>query len=326
MDSNFKLLVGTKVEDDIQSQLNKFPKKTIVITPILNKEGLQVGTKEIANYVSKTGDMAQVTKEFNKDGTEMSKTLTKVGETTKGVSKNISETSKHTSDLGGKFLDITKKVVAFGAVTAIIGAFTKSMSDAIEVTKEFDGSLAELRKVSDLSGEGLQEYTEDSFKMSRELSTTASTVTDAVALFVQAGYDLEQAKGLAKYSIMLQAIADHSMDTETATNFLTSTIKAFNMTAEDSEKIINSVNETSNKYAITSNDLTENLGKVAGVAGTAGVEFEQLLGLMVSSVEKTRNASKSANAFLHWQILTEDSVSSSYQLRPHLWLILSIHN
>ena len=278
MDSNFKLLVGTKVEDTIQSQLNKFPKKTITVTPILDKKGFQTGTKEITSYTDSMGKAYTTTKTFNNATKETDTVLTEAKETVGGVGKSLSDTSKHADTLGSKFLDISKKVIAFGAVTAIIGLFTKSMSEAIEVTKEFDASLAELRKVSDLSGEGLKDYTEDSFKMARELSTTASTVTDAVALFVQAGYDLEQAKGLAKYSIMLQAIADHSMDAETAAMFLTSTIKAFNMTANDSERIISSVNEVSNKYAVTSNDLSENLGKIAGTANLAGVSFEELIG------------------------------------------------
>ena len=243
MDSNFKLLVGTKVEDTIQSQLNKFPKKTITVTPILDKKGFQTGTKEITSYTDSMGKAYTTTKTFNNATKETDTVLTKAKETVGGVGKSLSDTSKHADTLGSKFLDISKKVIAFGAVTAIIGLFTKSMSEAIEVTKEFDASLAELRKVSDLSGEGLKDYTEDSFKMARELSTTASTVTDAVALFVQAGYDLEQAKGLAKYSIMLQAISDHSLDAETSAMFLTSTIKAFNLTASDAEKIISSVNE-----------------------------------------------------------------------------------
>ena len=234
---------------------------------------------------------------FNKSTGETTTKLTKATSTVKETSTAIQTASKHTKTLGQDFLSTAGKVAKFGAITSIIGLFTKSMYEAVESVKEMDASLTELKKVSDLSGAGLDSYTKEAFGMARDLSTTASNVTDATTQFVQAGYDLGESQGLSKYAIMLQTIADETMDVETATNFLTSTMKAFNLSASDSEHIISAVNEVSNQYAITSNDLTENIGKVAGVAGSAGVSFEELTGLMVSSVEKTRNASKSANAF-----------------------------
>ena len=289
---DYRLSVGTKIDGtDIQKQINALPKKTIVITSTVK------GSKEVTTLVDSMGQLVTTTTKFDKSGNALSQTLNKVKTNIKQTSDNIQTASKHTTTLGSKFLDITRKVVAFGAVTSLIGTFTTMMYKAVESVSDMDASLTELKKVSDLAGDSLEAYTEKSFKMARDLSTTASNVTDATAQFVQAGYDLSESEGLSKYAIMLQSIADETMDVETSTSFLTSTIKAFNMTAGDAEKIISSVNEVSNQYALTSNDLTENLGKVAGVAGIAGVSFEELLGVMVSSVEKTRNASKSANAF-----------------------------
>ena len=289
-DTNFQLSVGAKVVDNIQQQLDKMTKKTVTVTPILNSSGVKEMEKTVKTYTDGLGKTIQTTQKFNVATGQTSTYVSK-------VSDKLQTASKHTKTLGEDFLSTAGKVAKFGAITSIIGAFTSSIAEAVKAVSELDNSLTELKKVSDISASGLKEYTQDAFNMARELSTTASNVTDAVALFVQAGYSMEEAQGLSKYSIMLQSIADKSMDAETATNFLTSTIKAFNMNASDAEKIINSVNEISNKYSVTSNDLTENLSKVSGVAGIAGVSFEELLGLMTASVEKTRNASKSANAF-----------------------------
>ena len=244
INNNYTAEVGIKFNDrQLNRQLKELGSKTVTVNMKLG-DGVSRQLHNINKSFNKVTDGTVAWgKSVSESSEKASKSLTTVEKSTKNINKSFYDTSKHADTLGSKFLDISKKVIAFGAVTAIIGLFTKSMSEAIEVTKEFDASLAELRKVSDLSGEGLKDYTEDSFKMARELSTTASTVTDAVALFVQAGYDLEQAKGLAKYSIMLQAISDHSLDAETSAMFLTSTIKAFNLTASDAEKIISSVNE-----------------------------------------------------------------------------------
>lgn len=61
--------------------------------------------------------------------------------------------------LGNDFVTTTLKVAKFALSTAIIGAFTKATYDAIEVVKDFDSTLTEFKKVSDLSGEALDEYT-----------------------------------------------------------------------------------------------------------------------------------------------------------------------
>lgn len=282
MDSNFKLLVGTKVEDNIQSQLNKFPKKTIVITPILNKEGLQVGTKEIANYVSKTGDMAQVTKEFNKDGTEMSKTLTKVGETTKGVSKSFYETSKHADGLGSKFLDITKKVIAFGGVTAIIGAFTKTIGEAYQAVKNMDDVMTEFNKVSDMSGESLGRYTEELAEMGESVARTGSEMLSSSTEFVKAGYDEKQSAELSKVANLYMNIADSQVSSAEASALLVSQMKAFNITADEATTIIDQINEVANQFAVSSTDISTALTKSSSALSTYGNTMSESISLVTA--------------------------------------------
>jgi len=294
--ADYNLKVGTVIDgSDIQKQLNSMKEKTVTVS-IITKGGVDY-QKTVTQLTDSTGKLATTTELLNVKTGETSTKFSKLKTTFNETDTAIQSTAKHTKTLGEQFTSIMGKVIAFGAVTSIISAFTSGIYKAVESVSELDDSLTELKKVSDLSGESLDAYTQKSFEMARELSTTASNVTDATAQFVQAGYDLGEAEGLAKYSIMLQSIADETMDVEDATAFLTSTIKAFNMTASDGESIISAINEVSNQYALTSNDLTDNLGKVAGVAGIAGVNFSELIGLMTSSIEKTRNASKSANAF-----------------------------
>lgn len=297
-DSNWQIKVGAVVDtSSVSKQLASMPKQTVTVTPVFNTKGLQTGQKVITDFSDNLGNSVRQVDKLDMSGKTVSSTFTKVKSTVDTTSKSIQTASKNTKTLGEDFLSTAGKVAKFGAITAIFGLVTRAIGEAVSSVKELDASLTELKKVSDLSGSGLENYTASAFNMARELSSTASNVTDATASFVQAGYSLGEAQGLSKYAIMLQTIADETMETETATNFLTSTIKAFNLTASDSEHIIDAVNEVSNKYALTSNDLSENMGKVAGVAGIAGVSMEELIGLMTSSIEKTRNASKSANAF-----------------------------
>ena len=68
-------------------------------------------------------------------------------------------------------------------------------------------------------------------------------------------------------------------------------MKAFNIEAENSQHIIDAVNEVSNHFAVSSSDLSNNLGKVSAALAVNGVQYEEMLGMMTAITEVTRNAS-----------------------------------
>jgi len=168
------------------------------------------------------------------------------------VRTEIKTATKHTSTLSERFLDITKKVIAFGAVTSLISAFSGIMYKAVDSVKEMDASLTELQKVTDLGGESLKNYTDQAFNMARDLSTSASEVTDAVTEFAKSNYTLEESQALAKQAIIFQTIADGAVSASDSATMLIQVMKAYNMTVAESEHIVNSINEVSNTYALSS--------------------------------------------------------------------------
>lgn len=56
-------------------------------------------------------------------------------------------------------------------------------------------------------------------------------------------------------------------------------MKAFNIEAENSEKIIDGVNEVANKFAVGTNDLSVALTKAGTSLGSTGNTFEETIGL-----------------------------------------------
>ena len=87
------------------------------------------------------------------------KTMEKVDAKTGKVTTTITQTGKAVKSLGADFVDTFGKVAKFGAITAIIGAFTSAVAEAVQTVKEFDDAVTDLRKVSDLEGQALDVYT-----------------------------------------------------------------------------------------------------------------------------------------------------------------------
>ena len=68
-------------------------------------------------------------------------------------------------------------------------------------------------------------------------------------------------------------------------------MKAFNINADEATHIIDAVNQTSNKFAVSSADIATNLNKMSSVMAVNNVTFEEQIGLLVGVTELTRNAS-----------------------------------
>lgn len=111
---------------------------------------------------------------------------------------------------------------------------------------------------------------------------------------------------------MYRNVADEQLDAGTAANFIVSQMKAFNLTAKDSQHIIDAVNEISNNYAVSSSDLARNIGNASAAMAAGGNTMEQTLGMMTAMTEITRNGSKASRGLVtiqsrYNQILDESS-------------------
>ena len=93
--------------------------------------------------------------------------------------RNVSKAEKANKRFGATTLDITKKVIQFGATTAVIRGVTSGIGDAVQNVFELDKALTEFKKVSDLSGKGLEDYTDQAFKVGRTVAKTGTEMVEA---------------------------------------------------------------------------------------------------------------------------------------------------
>lgn len=98
---------------------------------------------------------------------------------------------------GATTLDITKKVIQFGATTAVIRGVTSGIGDMVQNTFELDKALTEFRKVSDYSGKQLEKYTDQAYVAGRQTARTGTEMIDAATNFKKMGFDEKQSMQLA---------------------------------------------------------------------------------------------------------------------------------
>ena len=289
-DSNWSVRIGTRVTDDIQKQLDTMPKKTVTVKAVLDNTGLKtIGTTELTKYEDALGNVVVANKKFDASGKELNNTIKSVKSTVDTTSQTLQTASKHTKTLGQDFIDTAGKVAKFGAITAIFGLVTGAVAEAVNVVKEFDSAMTEFNKVSDISGSNLDSYTEKLGELGTEIARTRTQMVEASTEFVKSGYTEEQSAQLAKVAGLYQNVADSELTAGESSAYLISQMKAFNITATDAVSIIDKTNEVSNRFAVSSTDISTALTKTSSTFATYGNSIDETMAMVVGATELLPN-------------------------------------
>lgn len=255
-----------------------------------NIDGSKQFTQETLKMRDAQGNLYNVMTKTSASGELLGRKLT----TTTKAMKSADVATLGLVKSGGELANIFKKVVEFGLVTDVIQLFSQLIGKAVSAVFELDEAVTELKKVSNLSGDALDDYTEKLGKMGQEVARTRAEMVDAATTFRKSGYSDEESATLARVATMYQNVADEAISAGESADFIISQMKEFNIEAEDAEHIIDAINEVSNNFAVSSTDLATNIGKASAALVVGDNTMEESLGLMTAIVEITRNGAKAS--------------------------------
>ena len=209
--------------------------------------------------------------------------------------KHIKNAAFATENWSYNWAKAMQSFLTYNTVTQLFNTIMNSIHDMIDQVKELDDALVELQKVTDLEGAALDQFTDRAYAAGQTVAKTGTEMIEAATAFAKAGFDADTSLELGTVAAMYTNIADEAIDAADAADMIIAQMKAFNISAEDSIHIIDAINEVSNNFAVSSADISRNLGKASAVMANAGNSMEQYIGLMTAATEVTRNASKAAN-------------------------------
>lgn len=167
------------------------------------------------------------------------------------------------------------------------------LGQALQETKnaisEFDASLTEFKKVSDLGGDSLQDYVEKLGELGQEVGRTRAEMTDLATEFRKSGFSDEDAQTLSKVGAMYQNVADSEVSASKSAGFITSQLRAFNMEAEDGIQVVDKVNEVSNNFAVSSTNIADGMTKTSSAFASFGNDINETIALITAGTEILTN-------------------------------------
>jgi TP901 family phage tail tape measure protein len=168
------------------------------------------------------------------------------------------------------------------------------MKDMVANVRELDKAQVELRKVTNLSGQSLKDFTNEAYQMGSKVAKTGTEIVQASTEFAKMGYDPKQALGLSELASRFQNIADTEISAAESAKFINSQLKAFGKTDslqkftgdfEKAQHVIDATNEVANNFAVGTNDLQNALTKAGSAMSVAGNSFEETIAMVTAGTE-----------------------------------------
>lgn len=264
----------------------------------------------ISDYMKKNSAMSKEFKSELEGLIQKLKMLGPAADTTDIADQffKISQRIREAGQEGKKFFDVVKEKAWYG-LAGTIGTYF-GFNDIIEKGKQIaqtvtniNSKIIDLAKVSEASSTQIYKDFDSYAEIAKNIGGTISDTIDATAAWSKNGYNIPDSKELARVSQLYKNVGD-DIDIQGANESLISTLKGFQLQADQAEHIVDVFNEVSNNEAISSSGIGTALQRSAASFNAANTSLEKSVALITATntvlqdEEKTGNMWKTVSARL----------------------------
>ena len=159
----------------------------------------------------------------------------------------------------------------------------------VNTVRELDTAMTEVRKVSEATENQYDSFRSTMSSTAKEIATTNKELLNSSADFLRLGYSLDQASDLAKNATLFVNVGD-GVDITEATEDMITAMKAFDIKAEDSIKIVDDYNQIGNQFALSASDIGEAMKRSASALEVGNNSFEEGIGMITAMNEIVQDA------------------------------------
>lgn len=188
------------------------------------------------------------------------------------------------------FHQIAAQMAGMVGVYDIVNVIRQAASTVTELNTQ----ITELAKVSEQSSKQIYADFDSYADIAKEVRGTISDTIAATADWSKNGYSIPDAKQLAEISQLYKNVGD-GIDIDTANESLISTLKGFQLEADQAEHIVDVFNEVSNNESISSGGIGEALQRSAASFNAASTSLEKSVSLVTATNSVLQDPEKVGN-------------------------------
>lgn len=246
------------------------------------------------NYGENSAEVAKWQLELTNSKTALQNTenaLSTLDKQMDEYSRSLTEVKDNTENMTGS----TSKLVS-SLEYALVNAFKSASKAAVESMKTVEDSMMEISRVLNLNGNETNIMRDQMLELGQAYGRSFEEVAGVTLRYAQAGYDMNDSLKQAEQSLL--AVNTAELNVEQATQSLIGIMAQWGYEADDLSSIIDKLNYTADNNAITTQDLVDGLLKASSMAKTAGISFDDTIGILTAMKVASGAAGKEVgNAF-----------------------------
>lgn len=218
------------------------------------------------------------------------------------------------SGLGGALGGVAK--VAAAGVTAAAGAMTAFGASSVSAGREFDSAMSQVAATMGLTNDDVKDLRSFAQEMGASTAFSATEAAEALNYMALAGYDSKTA--MAMLPTVLDLAAAGGMDLASASDMVTDTQSALNLSLEDTAAMVDQMAKASSKSNTSVSQLGDAMLTIGGTAqnlngGTR--ELSTVLGVLADNgIKGSEAGTHLRNIMLSLTPTTEDAAAAMEQI------------
>lgn len=283
------------IKSDIKNIEKKLPKIKVQATldSTKAKSELNAKLKSIRPKVKVDADTTQAVKKIKKLGRQKIKPTVQPTVDNSQVVSGLKEAQKQTKTLWDRFIS---GAVGVNLVRMSVQKVTQAIYQAIAGIKELDKIKTDIQTASGVDDSKVNSMMKSYNQIAKDLSSTTKDVGNAANEIVRMGESLSDTNKLIENSTMLAKIG--MIESSQATEYLISSMKGFQISAQDSTQIIDKLTSVDMQAAVSAGGLAEAMSRCSNIANNSGTSMDRLIGYMATVGEVTQDSmSVIGNAF-----------------------------
>ena len=175
---------------------------------------------------------------------------------------------------------------------------------------QLNSDITELSKVSSATSDQIYDDFSSYADIAKDIGGTISDTISATADWSRNGYSIPDSKELARVALLYKNVGD-GIDIDSANKSLISTLRGFEMEANEAEKIIDIYNNVSNNEPIDSGGIGEAMQRSAASFNAANTSLQESVALISTTNSVVQNPEKVGNM---WKVVSMRIRSATAEL------------
>ena len=192
--------------------------------------------------------------------------------------ESASETQVFINSLKKSFQNVARYIASFGSIYRLWAIIKQGFT----YVKDIDSALTDLKKVTDETDLSYSKFLDNMAETGKRVGATVTDLTKMASEWARLGYSMQEAGKLAESTAILMNVSEFS-DATQASEALISTMQAFQYTADQSQHVVDILNEIGNNYAISSDGIATALQHSASALMEAGNSLEQSVAIIAAA-------------------------------------------